>query len=421
MPEAKEVRLPLRRLLFWIHLVVGVVGAAVIVLMSFTGVLLTYERQLIEWSDRGFRVEVPTAPEAQRAPLDRVVHAAIEAEADAGATVRTVTVASDPARPVAVRLSSGTHYVHPYTGAVLGAPGGWMRELMSDLRAWHRWIAMTGDQRPIGRAITGAVNLGFLFLILSGMYLWFPRRLTRRHFKAVLAFDRGSKGKVRDFNWHNVFGFWSALPLAIVVASATVISYPWASNLVYRLAGEAPPVRSAAAPVEEPAGPAFDPARLDALFGTAAAHLDGWRTIRVTWPDAGEPVDFRIDLGTGRQPHRQHTLSLDAQSGDIAEWVPHEAQSLGRRARLFLRFAHTGEVWGVPGQTVAGLVSLFALILAWTGVALAMRRGLRWIRRRSPRTIGPGEAGSAPGAAPRRPHPRRSRRRRERRPDRVGS
>lgn len=426
MPEARDVRLPLRRLLFWTHLVVGVIGAAVIVVMSFTGVLLTYERQLIEWSDRGFRVEAPASGGAERAPLDRVVESALAADADEAATVRTVTVASDPGRPIAVRLSSGTHYIDPYTGAVLGAPGGWMRDLMSDLRSWHRWLAMSGEDRATGKAITGAVNLGFLFLVLSGIYLWFPRRLTWRHFKSVLAFDRGAKGKVRDFNWHNVFGFWSALPLAVVVASATVISYPWASNLVYRLAGEAPPVRSAAAPAEEPAGPAFDPARLDGLFGTAAERLDGWRTIRITWPEPGAPVDFRIDLGTGRQPHKQHTLSLDAQSGEVAAWVPHEAQTAGRRARLFLRFAHTGEVWGIPGQTIAGLVSLFSLILAWTGVALAFRRGMRWLRRRGARptqpigpTTVPTEAGGAPNPTPSRPRSRPTRRRREREPEEV--
>jgi hypothetical protein len=49
--------------------------------------------------------------------------------------------------------------------------------------------------------------------------------------------------------------------------------------------------------------------------------------------------------------------------------------------RSILRFAHTGEVLGITGQTIAGLVSLGSVILAWTGIALALRRFLTWRRR----------------------------------------
>jgi uncharacterized iron-regulated membrane protein len=59
----------LRTLIFWPHLIAGVVAGAVILLMSVTGVILTYERQMIAWSDSGFRSNPPAgasrlAPEA---------------------------------------------------------------------------------------------------------------------------------------------------------------------------------------------------------------------------------------------------------------------------------------------------------------------------------------------------------------------
>ena len=55
--------------------------------------------------------------------------------------------------------------------------------------------------------------------------------------RPITWFRGGLSGKARDFNWHNVIGIWSAIPLAIVVAGAVPISYSWAGNLVYRLAG----------------------------------------------------------------------------------------------------------------------------------------------------------------------------------------
>ena len=111
---------------------------------------------------------------------------------------------------------------------------------------WHRWLGQEGAGRETGRAITGACNLAFLFLVLSGMYLWIPRGYTWKHFRAVLLFRGGLEGKARDFNWHNVFGIWMAVPLVLVVASGAVMSYAWANDLLYRLAtGEPAPAGAA--------------------------------------------------------------------------------------------------------------------------------------------------------------------------------
>ena len=60
-------------------------------------------------------------------------------------------------------------------------------------------------------------------------------------------------------------------------------------------------------------------------------------------------------------------------------------QSLGRRLRSISRFAHTGEVLGLPGQTIAGLATAGAVVLVWTGVALTLRRFRAWVARRGKR------------------------------------
>ena len=74
---------------------------------------------------------------------------------------------------------------------------------------WHRALGFSGDNRAIGRAITGAGNAAFLFLALSGLYLWWPRKWTARVLRKSIWFRRGLSSRARDFNWHNVIGFWS--------------------------------------------------------------------------------------------------------------------------------------------------------------------------------------------------------------------
>jgi uncharacterized iron-regulated membrane protein len=223
------------------------------------------------------------------------------------------------------------------------------------------------------------------------MYLWLPRVFVWAAFKARLLFStQALSGHARDFNWHHVFGMWSAIPLAVVVATATVFSYPWASDLVYRSFGEEPPTGgrgeplvSARSPEGTPGGTALSALSPDTLFTAAAGHLDEWRTITMQLPaEHDAPVQFTIDRGNGGQPQRRHTLVLDAYSGAVVAWQPFDSLSPGRQARSWVRFLHTGEALGVLGQTLAGLVSLTSVIMVWTGLALAYRRLLAPLFRR---------------------------------------
>jgi uncharacterized iron-regulated membrane protein len=305
--------------------------------------------------------------------------------------------------PMQVAFGRGrTVYLDPGAATALGTGDSETRALFSAITSWHRWLGATDEGRDTARAITGAANLAFLFLVLSGLVLWFPKRFTWTQFRAVLLFRRGLRGKARDFNWHNVMGFWSFVPLVVIVASGVVISYRWAGDLVYRVAGEAPPPPPAPRPASGEsrgpggpgagataggatsvaAAPAYDAERLEPLLVQAMTRVDGWRTLSMTLPtDAAAPVTFTIDEGTGGQPQRRSTLSLDPATGTETAWQPFASLSAGRKARSFLRFAHTGEYFGLMGQTIAGLVTLATAFLVWTGIALAWRRLVRAARR----------------------------------------
>jgi uncharacterized iron-regulated membrane protein len=378
-----------RTVLFWCHLVLGISAGVVIFIMSFTGVILTYEKQMLAWADARAAAIVPPHPATPRASIDDIA-AAVSAQWP-DAQITTITQRADAAAPVVVALGNGkTVLAQPYSGEVLGEAPTRLRRVFRSSTEWHRYLAGTGERRTVGKAFTGASNLVFLFIVLSGLYLWMPKRWTRTALAAVtIPRWRHATPKARDFNWHNIFGFWCAIPLVIVVASATVISYPWASDLAYRVVGEAPPPRAAA---PAPARPATTERQsfgdLDLHWKVAEAHVHGWRTISLRAPaSAASPVVFTIDEGWPGQPQKRGTLTLDAQSGAVVRWDTFEGQSAGRRLRSLLRFAHTGEVWGIPGQTIAGLASLGACVLFVTGVALACRRLAASRRRGSARTL----------------------------------
>lgn len=363
-----------RKLLFWLHLILGCLGGLVILTMSFTGALLTYERQILARVERG---AFPVTLGTQRLPLEGLLTRVAEQRGSLPASA-TVVVRSDSAVPVELNLGKeGSAYIDPYTGLIMGSPDRQWRGFFQKVTSIHRWLAGEGEWRAIGKAITGASTLAFLGLLLSGLYLWLPRKWTWQHLAPITWFRRGLSGKARDFNWHNVIGIWSAVPLFFVILSALPMSYPWANQLIYQLTGTAMPKQENAPPPK--ASSSF--AGLDRLWLKAARQSPGWQSISFRLSGAA-PVAFTIDRGDGGQPQLRGTLTLDRETAELVRWESFADFNTGRQVRMYSRFLHTGEALGIVGQTVAGLASLGGVVMVWTGLALAWRRFLAWRKRR---------------------------------------
>ena len=241
---------------------------------------------------------------------------------------------------------------------------------------------------PSDAPITGACNLAFLVLAISGVYLWWPRKWSWRKIRPVIFFQRNLSSRARNFNWHNTIGFWSSLLLIIITATGAVISYQWANNLLYRMTGSPIPAQQGAANRPASPGPALlagSPDSLDGLWSRAEQQASGWQSITLRLPLREKaPVVFSIREGKALLKQASSELALQPGSGDIVRWEPYASVNAGRKARSWARFLHTGEAFGLAGQTVAGLASLGGSFLVWTGLSLALRRFRLWARRRRP-------------------------------------
>jgi uncharacterized iron-regulated membrane protein len=367
----------LRTLIFWPHLVAGLAAGLAILLMCVTGVLLTYERQLIAWSDSHY---VSTVPADGAAPLTVDALAARARAARPEAELTNVTVRPEADAPVRLAYGREAWYADAYTGALLGRQSEGVRALMSDLRAWHRWIAVEGDGRGAARAITGWSNVVFLFIIASGIYLWVPRTVTQLRQNGW--FRGGLCGKARDFNWHNVIGIWVAVPLFLVVLSATPISFPDVTGFIYERWGDDRVAMVVDAVPDAALPQAGAPDELHGHLARVMTEVPAWTAITLQLPaaDASE-LSFAVDRGDGGQPQLRSTVVVDRASGVMAHET-FEGQAAGRQLRSYMRFGHTGEVLGLAGQTVAGIATGGGAVLVWTGLALAWRRWRAWVKRR---------------------------------------
>lgn len=374
-----------RKILFWLHLTAGAVAGLIVLLMSVTGVLLTYEKQILGWTDRR------AAPVATSPPMN-VEALLAKVRENTGSEPTNLTLRSGAGEPATLTLRGerGVVLVDPATGEAVAPQPASVRRFFRSVTDWHRWLGASPEGRARARIITGACNLAFLFLVVSGLYLWFPRNWKWSSVRAVLWFRGGLSGRPRNFNWHNTAGFWCCIPLFFVVLSGVVISYPWASDLVYRTAGTEPPAQGKGKGKEKgklPLRPAPEVAAdfsgLDVLVAQAQTTVPDWRSITFTIPTSHhEPVTVNIDTSIGGQPQNRSSLTFHRKTGHVDRPETFSDQDAGRRARSWMRFVHTGEYYGIVGQTIAGIASAGGALLVWTGLALAWRRFRTWYMAR---------------------------------------
>ncbi len=376
----------LRKTVFWIHLSAGVVAGLFVFVMSLTGVLLAYERQVKDWVAQSRYV--PVAAQTARMSLEQLLLALGQSQPQLHPN--SLMVSSNAGAPVSLRAGRTSVDLDPYTALTMQLQSAALNEFFETVERVHRWLNLQGELRNTGRQLMDIANVVFLFLVLSGMYLWLPALMKKAMFKARLWLrsDYGSS-KVRDYHWHHIFGIWMAIPLLAVVYSGAVMSYPWAANLLYSAFGAeipAPPGGPGGAFAGGPNGANQAAAgselqapiqSIDALLqlALADARSAGWQRVTLSLPAAADTsLRIEIDQGNGAQAHLRHTLVLDRSSGEIKQVREFSDTPRAQQLRGIARFLHTGEVLGIWGQTLAALASAAAMLLVWTGLSLAWRR-----------------------------------------------
>lgn len=196
-----------------------------------------------------------------------------------------------------------------------------------------------------------------------------------------MTFRRNLSGRAREWNLHNITGFWLALPLVVISATGSIMAYGWANGLLYRAAGTPLPKTPTERQVQHGSIP--DLTLLDPLIARAKLQDARWYSLSLRMPgEKDKNVTFSIDDGEGGRPQERAQLVLSFKGAKVVRWEPFSSQPRGRQWRLYARYVHTGELYGVIGQSIALIATLAALVLVWTGFSLALRRLTAWRKRR---------------------------------------
>jgi uncharacterized iron-regulated membrane protein len=268
--------------------------------------------------------------------------------------------------------------INQYTGAVIGQLDN-TNDLMNYVHQFHIRL-MAGK---FGETIVSWAAPFLLLLSISGLILWWPRKIFKINFKG--------SGKRLTFDLHNALGIYSSIFLMIFAVTGIVIHWDneltsWINNLAHVPANQQP---------ARPETPAADAVQLnpDQLVAIAERTEPGARAGFISLPDSPKnPVLVLMRFPEDLTPGGRTRVTLDAYTGKVLLATDSRTGPLGfRMVKVWNRAIHTGDIYGWPTKILASFFSLMLPVMAVTGPLIW------WNRRRKKSTV-PAAAAATGGA-----------------------
>lgn len=383
-----------------IHLYLSLAAGLVIMSCCFSGAILVFEKELQEGFNkhRYFVQEQPL-----HLPLEHLV-TNVKSKF-ASAKISSVRVYTNPKRSVeigvsladddigtkpqksAVKIDSNTDFplraennkplqpaartnytafVNPYSGEVIELYN-YRKSFFFTMFSLHRWLL--GSDSGIGKNITGIATFIFLFIISTGIILWWPRN--KAILKQRLKLKTNANFKRFNHDLHIVAGFYAAIFLFIFAFTALAWSFKWFNKGIYAVSN------SSMKPAEVPLS-VYQPGKrsinYDAAFITLTKITNKIQFYILRPPNDSAASFSAILLPVGAHESASDVYYLDQYSGQVISTIKFRDRNVGQRIRSTFKPVHTGSIFGLPSKIIALLVCLVGVTLPITGTIMWINR-----------------------------------------------
>lgn len=226
----------MRKIFRNIHLWLSVPFGILITLICFSGAALVFEKEVMELCHRElyFVKKVEAAP----LPMEQLM-TKVAATLPDSVSVTGVNISSDPERAYQVTLSKprrASMYVDQYTGEITGK---YERvPFFNFMFRMHRWLldSMKQDGGIFwGKMIVGTSTLMFVFVLISGVVVWWPR--TRKALKNSLKIVANKGWRRFWYDLHVAGGMYALVFLLAMALTGLTWSFQWYRTGFYKTFG----------------------------------------------------------------------------------------------------------------------------------------------------------------------------------------
>jgi uncharacterized iron-regulated membrane protein len=359
---AVKTNLSMRKTLQFLHLWLGLVLCAPLVLLGLTGTILVFEKTLAPAQHR-------TAVGAPQ-PIAAIVAAATKAAPDH--QTASLFVAPADGRTAIVRFSQAERGGGPGFGAqiavdpvsleIVNSEAG--RSFMRQVHMLHANLLMSGRT---GRSIIGWLGVVMLLMGVSGLVIWWPRP---GRWAAAFKVGRGARGVRLHRELHGTTGIWGLVVFIIVSLSGIYLAFPEtvasATGIILPGAEIRPGPPPRVAPVK--GGTPIDADQALAL--AIVAVPDG--TLKSIGLPTRSDLPYRIGLAHEASGDGAPlvTTFIDPWTSKVIEIRDPAIYDLGPRLMAWQHAIHAGAGLGPVWHILVGLSGLLPALFAVTGISM---------------------------------------------------
>jgi len=348
----------MRKFFVKIHLWLSVPAGLIISLVCLTGAALSFQDEILElfYPQRYFVEE--TTGLTPLSPEELIVQANQQLDNN---SVVSIQISANPDRTYTLGLKEGfriSAFINPYTGNITGVHHP-QESFFYKIMALHRWL-MDGS-RTLGKVTVGVSTVIFAFILITGIFIWFPKnkRLWKHGFKVY--FSYGLNRFLRDI--HTTLGMYAFLLLLICTLTGLMWSFEGYRNTVFGLFGiEAQQGGSSGGGGKQTENelPA-DTSSWDEVYSRLTAENPDYKYVRIQDKSA---VVLAGDAAHSRATDR---YGFDTETGEITSRSLYRETNNSSKIMTWAYALHVGSYWGFFGRFITFLASLIGATLPFTG------------------------------------------------------
>ncbi len=356
-----------------LHLYLGLFSGIVVFIVSITGCIYVFSSEISDlvYKDRNV-VPIEGKQPLPFHTLKENAHKVIPP----GITCQRAFIPSDPDKSVSFTFQKRndttvfynsymefykTVYVNPYTGEIVKIENTkW--EFFNVVMWMHMTLLFSYF---IGNLLVLLSVSIFVFLLISGIILWWPSNKNKRQYFSF-QWKKTTQWKRKNYDLHRIPGFYMLIPAFILALTGLY----WASDTVnatikWIADGGAPATErkhfhSDTTFKNSPVHP------LDIAIATTHTIFPDARYVSLRFPRKKDGV-LEARVNRSNQNYKRDELYFDQYSGKIVHQKDFASKKGGEKYNALNYDIHVGSILGFPGKVLAFIASLISASLPVTG------------------------------------------------------
>lgn len=373
------------KILFNVHLILSIVFSIPLLIIGVTGAILSYQHEFEALINAGSK-KVEKTGEMQS--VEKILQSFSE-QTGAKQPVRLVVPKSDDEAFVIYANRNDAYLVNPYTAQIIGKDRG--TGFVLTVMALHRnlGLALSGNKTAgeVGKQIVGASATAMILLVISGVWLHFPR--LRRKFSEAIKPNFKLKKYALFYNLHTSLGSLSAVVYLLICLTGLNWSYGWYNDAVMKFFVSSQNLPQASAPKaatskDHTAAPAKEEGKKPATykFSDAQRAYEIFRSSGIEYKEftlmlaAGDKIGVRYYEPDAPATARPKGASVKLKEGKIAQQKQTDGITVGEFKDANYQL-HTGYFFGLAGKILWSLISLCMALFIFSGFYMTVKRAFK--------------------------------------------